>query len=311
MTTFVGYFDQPNPGVAAKMEDMIDVGFKAVRLNFGFNDADGSPTKGGGKYLDRELDRLFDKYGYHARGYWNMNLDPPLTFGGVARHEHDDVIRARAILIKENPRFTHDNPLFVSPHHEQSVDNENQPGGGLPEDYPGFFQRVYEIFKEEGILRSQGGSVMLCFVCTAGQFKEKLTPHQAPWAVDKIAPDPKFYQYAGCDIYSKPDYKRMDALDLDAVSAWAKKVGKKFVIGECGAFIPLNAQTGAGQAAWIKDVYNRLKSYGTKNEPGSCNMVAWTFKDFPDGTSTRVDEDVQAMAAFATMMKDPNFQRAL
>jgi len=317
MTTFVGYFDQPNPGVAAKMEEQIGLGFRAIRLNYGFNDEDGNP-KGGGKYLDNEYDRILERWKMAPRGFWNMNIEPPFTFGMVAAGECDEVIRARAQLIKNNPRWTKEHPLFVSPHHEQAVNTnnlppddpnyDNQPGGGEPEDYPGFFERVARIFAQEKILRSQGGSVMLCFVCTANQFLANPSARVAPWQVDKIAPDPKFYTYGGCDIYSKPDYKRLDARQLDDVNAWCQRVGKKFVIGECGAS---SSDTPGQQAAWVRDVHQRLISYGTRDMPGACNMVAWTFKDFPDGTTTRVDKDEEAMKAMTELMQDPRFQRKL
>jgi len=318
MTTFLGYFDQPNPGVAARMEESMGLGFRAIRLNYGFNDFEGKP-KGGGKYLDKEYDRILARWGYAPRGFWNMNLEPPLTFGVVAAGQADDVLIARAQLIRDNPRWTHDHPLFVSPHHEQSVDThriyapddpqyDDQPGGGDPADYPAFFKRVYDVFAQEGVLRNQGGSVMLCFVGTAPQFYpvEKLPKWKQPWHMTAIAPDPKHYAYTGTDIYSKPDYKRPDARDLDYVNAWAASVGKKYVIGECGASM---SDTPGQQAGWIKDVHQRIKSHGTKDGPGSCNMVAWTFKDFGDSTSTRVDTDPTSMAAFTELAKDPAFQR--
>lgn len=318
MTTFVGYFDQPNPGVAARMEEQVGLGFRAIRLNYGFNETGETTPAGGGKYLDKEYDRILARWGMAPRGFWNMNLNPPMTFADIASGEWDELIRARAQLIKNNPRWTKEHVLFVSPHHEQSVDtyrlpadnpdHDNQPGGGAPEDYPGFFKRVHDVFAEEKVLRSQGGSVMLCFVCTANQFMTTPPKAIAEWQVDKIAPDPKLYSYGGCDIYSKPDYKRPDARQLDDVSAWCQRVGKKFVIGECGAS---NSDTPGQQASWVRDVHQRLLSYGTRDLPGACNMVAWTFKDFPDGTTTRVDKDEEAMAAMTELMQDRRFQRKL
>jgi len=310
MTAFVGYYDQRS-GYAASLENQVGVGFRCIRLNYGFNEDGTTTPKGGGGYLDNEHDRILARWGYKPRGYWNMNLEPGISFADVKARKPDVVacLRSRVQLIKTNPRWTKDSPIFVSFHHEQSVDThtlyepgdpnyDNQPSGGKPEDYAGAFKVFHDICAEENTLRSQGGAIMLCFVPTAGQFLpiDKLATWKQAWHVDKIAPDPKLYQYAGCDFYTRPS--RPTSADLDYVNAFARKVGKKFIIGELGI------QNDVDQGAYINEVRTRLKSYGDK--AGGCNAACFTFK-----ADAGNQIEPEAMDEFKALMNDPFFQRTL